>query len=121
VGIDVAGIGHQGRVNELIDRGTVRLAPRRRRKRIAGETPAGVKGHAEAVHGPAPEQRFKAELRGDHIHRLRVLQQGSGVAAIGTEIDARVAQIDRAEIAPFAARRHIGMGLEQHAAVGIVV
>ena len=120
VGIDVAGIGHQGRMNKLIDRGTVGLAPRRWWQCIAAEPPARVEGHAEAVHGAPPEQGLKAQLGAHHIHRLRPLQQGSGMAPIGADPQARMGDRGLGQVAALATRRHIGMDLEQHGAVGMV-
>ena len=108
-------------MNELIDRGTVRLAPRRGRQCIAGEPPAGIEGHAEAVHGAPPEQGLKAQLGADHIHGLRPLQQGGGMAPIGADPQPRMAQWGLSQIAALATRRHIGVDLEQHAAVRMVI
>ena len=121
MGIDVAGIGNEGRMNELIDRGAVGLAPRRWRERIVGEPPAGVEGHAEAVHGAPPEQGLKAQLGADHIHGLRPLQQGGGMAPIGADPQPRMGERGLGQVAALATRRHIGVDLEQHAAVRMVI
>jgi hypothetical protein len=87
---------------------------------VVGQAPAGIERHAEAVHRSPPEQRFKPQLRGHHVHRLRSGQQGGGVATIGREAQAIGAEAGRGQATALATRRDIGMGLDQDRAVGMV-
>jgi hypothetical protein len=117
VGIDVERRLHQGGMHQIGQlRGPGLAPPLGGRLAIQGEAPAGVEGHAEAVHRPAPEQGLEADLGGDHIHRLSPLQQGGGMAATGLHHDPRIAELLAREMAALAARHHVRVGLHHHAA-----
>ena len=119
MGVHTAGAGHQRRMHQGLQRHG-QSPTERSPQTIPGQPPAGIERHAEAVHGSAPEQCFKAHLGGDHIHRLGLLQQPGGMQAVGADPDAWMLQILSPEMAPGPAPDHIRMHLHHHQAVRVV-
>jgi hypothetical protein len=120
MGIEVAGVGHHGAMHKL---GQLRLelaAPWRPGQMVVAQAPAGVEGHAEAMHGPLPEKGFKAQLGGHHIDRRRRFDQGCWVAPIAHHQQPRILQIRWPEMAALATGGHIGMDLEHHPVLRMV-
>ncbi|MNI44372.1 hypothetical protein D3C73_987450 [compost metagenome] len=115
-GIDIAGVGDQGRRRDLFQ--IARGAAPSSLHGVCRQPPSGIEGRAEAAHRQAPQQRLEPQRRGHDIDRIHRRQQVGGPHVGVDQGDA--VQLIRWDAALLAPCGHGGVALDDQLGVRLV-